>query len=112
MVSHGLLSLVPLFSATGGEGVGYSLWSRPPSLPLSPSLYPSPIRPSSHVMEHESFESEETAQLLNDYYVPVKVDREERPDVDRVYVSAPLAPCCPAAAVATRLPQHPSLHAS
>ncbi|MCX6635997.1 MAG: thioredoxin domain-containing protein [Acidobacteria bacterium] len=39
-----------------------------------------------HVMERESFESEETAALLNRFFVPVKVDREERPDVDRVYM--------------------------
>ncbi len=39
-----------------------------------------------HVMEHESFEDEATARLLNEHYVPVKVDREERPDVDRVYM--------------------------
>src|SRR5215467_10071023 len=39
-----------------------------------------------HVMERESFESEEVARILNDSFVPVKVDREERPDVDRVYM--------------------------
>ncbi|MCB9541191.1 MAG: thioredoxin domain-containing protein [Myxococcales bacterium] len=39
-----------------------------------------------HVMEHESFEDEEIAGFLNDHYVPVKVDREERPDVDAVYM--------------------------
>jgi uncharacterized protein len=39
-----------------------------------------------HVMEHESFEDEATARTLNQYFVPVKVDREERPDVDRVYM--------------------------
>jgi hypothetical protein len=40
-----------------------------------------------HVMERESFENEETARLLNANFVPVKVDREERPDVDRVYMT-------------------------
>jgi uncharacterized protein YyaL (SSP411 family) len=40
-----------------------------------------------HVMERESFENEETARVLNEYFVPVKVDREERPDVDRVYMT-------------------------
>ncbi len=40
-----------------------------------------------HVMEHESFESEATAKLLNENYVSIKVDREERPDVDRVYMT-------------------------
>jgi len=38
-----------------------------------------------HVMEEESFESERVAEILNDGFVPVKVDREERPDVDRIY---------------------------
>jgi uncharacterized protein YyaL (SSP411 family) len=40
-----------------------------------------------HVMERESFESEATAEILNRHYVPVKVDREERPDVDRIYMT-------------------------
>src|SRR5713101_6529074 len=39
-----------------------------------------------HVMERESFENEEVARLLNEHFVPVKVDREERPDVDRIYM--------------------------
>ncbi len=41
-----------------------------------------------HVMEHESFEHEETAALLNRVFVCVKVDREERPDLDRIYMNA------------------------
>jgi hypothetical protein len=41
-----------------------------------------------HVMAHESFEDEATAQLMNDRFVSVKVDREERPDVDAVYMDA------------------------
>jgi uncharacterized protein YyaL (SSP411 family) len=40
-----------------------------------------------HVMERESFESEETASVLNRHFVPIKVDREERPDVDRIYMT-------------------------
>ena len=40
-----------------------------------------------HVMERESFESEEIAQILNEKFVSVKVDREERPDVDKVYMT-------------------------
>ncbi len=40
-----------------------------------------------HVMAHESFEDEAIAELLNRDFVPVKVDREERPDVDRVYMA-------------------------
>jgi len=39
-----------------------------------------------HVMEHESFENEEIAALLNRHYVSIKVDREERPDIDRIYM--------------------------
>jgi uncharacterized protein YyaL (SSP411 family) len=39
-----------------------------------------------HVMERESFEKEEIAAVLNHHFVPVKVDREERPDVDRIYM--------------------------
>ena len=41
-----------------------------------------------HVMEHESFEDAETALLMNERFVPVKVDREERPDVDGLYMEA------------------------
>ena len=40
-----------------------------------------------HVMAHESFENEPTARLLNEHFVSIKVDREERPDVDRVYMT-------------------------
>jgi uncharacterized protein YyaL (SSP411 family) len=40
-----------------------------------------------HVMEHESFENPEIADVLNRYFVSIKVDREERPDVDRVYMT-------------------------
>ena len=40
-----------------------------------------------HVMEKESFEDEEIAQILNEHFVPVKVDREERPDVDSIYMN-------------------------
>lgn len=41
-----------------------------------------------HVMAHESFEDETTAAYLNEHFVNVKVDREERPDVDAVYMEA------------------------
>jgi uncharacterized protein len=40
-----------------------------------------------HVMEHESFEDEAIAAVLNEHYVAIKVDREDRPDVDRVYMT-------------------------
>src|ERR1700753_2177482 len=40
-----------------------------------------------HVMEHESFESAAIAAFLNEHFVSIKVDREERPDVDRVYMT-------------------------
>ncbi len=41
-----------------------------------------------HVMEKESFENEATAALMNDYFVNIKVDREERPDIDHIYMDA------------------------
>ncbi|HJW93188.1 MAG TPA: thioredoxin domain-containing protein [Thermoanaerobaculia bacterium] len=41
-----------------------------------------------HVMERESFESDEIAEILNDLFVSIKVDREERPDVDSIYMEA------------------------
>lgn len=41
-----------------------------------------------HVMEHESFEDEEVAELMNDNFVAIKIDREERPDIDQVYMNA------------------------
>src|SRR6516225_12241559 len=41
-----------------------------------------------HVMERESFANKEVARLLNDWFVAVKVDREERPDIDTVYMTA------------------------
>ncbi|MBA3651392.1 MAG: thioredoxin domain-containing protein, partial [Chthoniobacterales bacterium] len=40
-----------------------------------------------HVMEHESFENPEIAKMMNDNFVSIKVDREERPDVDQVYMT-------------------------
>ena len=41
-----------------------------------------------HVMERESFEDEEVAKILNEHFVCIKVDREERPDVDQIYMAA------------------------
>lgn len=41
-----------------------------------------------HVMERESFENEEVARLMNEHFINIKVDREERPDVDAVYMDA------------------------
>ena len=41
-----------------------------------------------HVMERESFEDVEVAEIMNQHFVCIKVDREERPDVDQVYMSA------------------------
>ena len=40
-----------------------------------------------HVMAHESFEDNKTAEILNKYFISIKVDREERPDIDSVYMS-------------------------
>src|SRR5437016_1551673 len=41
-----------------------------------------------HVMEHESFENEDIAKLMNENFVNIKVDREERPDLDQIYMNA------------------------
>ncbi|MFY8037479.1 MAG: thioredoxin domain-containing protein, partial [Cyclobacteriaceae bacterium] len=41
-----------------------------------------------HVMAHESFENEDIAQLMNEYFVCIKLDREERPDIDQIYMEA------------------------
>ena len=41
-----------------------------------------------HVMERESFEDEETARLMNEHFVNIKIDREERPDLDHIYMDA------------------------
>ena len=41
-----------------------------------------------HVMAHESFEDAKTAEVMNDLFVNIKVDREERPDIDQIYMSA------------------------
>ena len=38
-----------------------------------------------HVMAHESFEDDETAKVMNELYINIKVDREERPDLDKIY---------------------------
>ena len=41
-----------------------------------------------HVMAHESFEDKETAKIINENFISVKVDREERPDIDLIYQNA------------------------
>ncbi len=41
-----------------------------------------------HVMERESFEQEETARLMNEHFINIKIDREERPDLDHIYMDA------------------------
>ena len=41
-----------------------------------------------HVMEHECFEDEEVAEVMNANFIPIKIDREERPDVDHIYMDA------------------------
>jgi uncharacterized protein YyaL (SSP411 family) len=41
-----------------------------------------------HVMERESFEDEATAQIMNDHFINIKIDREERPDIDHIYMDA------------------------
>lgn len=44
-----------------------------------------------HVMEKESFEEQDVAQVLNQHFISIKVDREERPDVDKIYMDAVVA---------------------
>jgi uncharacterized protein YyaL (SSP411 family) len=44
-----------------------------------------------HVMAHESFEDEETAAFMNEHFVNIKVDREERPDIDSIYMQATIS---------------------
>ena len=44
-----------------------------------------------HVMEHESFENDRTAEIMNELFVNIKVDREERPDLDSIYMDAVVA---------------------
>jgi len=41
-----------------------------------------------HVMAHESFEDDDTAEIMNQYYINIKIDREERPDLDKIYQTA------------------------
>ena len=41
-----------------------------------------------HVMEHESFENQDIAEFLNSHFICIKVDREERPDIDQIYMQA------------------------
>src|SRR5579872_4181394 len=41
-----------------------------------------------HVMERESFEDEDTARLMNEHFINIKIDREERPDLDHIYMDA------------------------
>lgn len=41
-----------------------------------------------HVMEHESFENDSVAKIMNDHFINIKIDREERPDIDQVYMTA------------------------
>ena len=44
-----------------------------------------------HVMEHESFENQSTAAIMNESFINIKVDREERPDLDSIYMAATVA---------------------
>src|SRR3990167_9585419 len=41
-----------------------------------------------HVMEHDSFEKQDVADFLNKYFISIKLDREERPDIDQIYMNA------------------------
>ena len=71
-----------------------------------------------HVMERESFEDAETAAFMNEHFVNVKVDREERPDVDSLYMEAtqamtghggwPMTVFCDPDGVPRQTPRHPT----
>lgn len=50
-------------------------------------IYFSSINKRCHVMEHESFENEETAKIMNEKFINIKVDREERPEIDKIYMT-------------------------
>ncbi|KAI5852280.1 hypothetical protein BZA05DRAFT_397412 [Tricharina praecox] len=83
----------PYVRAHAGNPVHWQLWS-PETLALAKKhnrvLFVS-IGYSAchwcHVMERESFENEDIAKLLNENFVPIKIDREERPDIDRIYMN-------------------------
>lgn len=62
------------------------LWARAENRPIFLSIGYSTCH-WCHVMAHESFENEKVAKIINNHFVPVKVDREERPDLDRVYMT-------------------------
>jgi len=47
-----------------------------------------------HVMAHESFEDEEIAKIMNENFISIKVDREERPDIDDIYQKVCQIACC------------------
>jgi len=58
-----------------------------------------------HVMAHESFEDEHVAAILNEHFVSIKVDREERPDLDQIYMTASSRPrASPSTAALTSRP--------
>src|SRR5271156_5041566 len=67
-------------------GRGAFAKARPEDNPIFLSVGYSPCH-WCHVMEHESFESAAIAAFLNEHFVSIKVDREERPDVDQVYMT-------------------------
>ncbi|KAA8895720.1 hypothetical protein FN846DRAFT_784662 [Sphaerosporella brunnea] len=83
----------PYVRAHAGNPVAWQMWS-PETLALAKKhnrvLFVSIGYAACHwchVMERESFEHEDIAKLLNENFVPVKVDREERPDIDRIYMN-------------------------
>jgi uncharacterized protein len=84
----------PYLLAHAGDPVAWQEWSdaafaeaRQRDVPIMLSVGYSACH-WCHVMHRESFTDPATARLVNDWFVPVKVDREERPDVDRLYVEA------------------------
>ena len=60
-----------------------------------------------HVMERESFEDEDVAKILNEHFVCIKVDREERPDIDEIYMTALQVIDAPRRLAAVDVPDRP-----
>jgi len=95
MYNHLTSETSPYLLQHAGNPVDWYPWSeealqksQKPKISRSSSASATPPVIGAHVMAHESFEDEEVAAVLNEHFVSIKVDREERPDLDRIYMSA------------------------
>src|SRR4030081_1897634 len=77
----------PCIGGRGARGEAPPAGPTPPTRPILLSAGSAPCH-WCHVMAHESFESPEVAAVMNELFVNIKVDREERPDVDAIYMQA------------------------